>query len=128
MKNQINKIKMFATANDTEKWVLCVDGYFGTFETKDECIAARKLIGDCDKHFDDTPFGSVAILTPMSAPYFVDPNWRPELDLISEHQAIDIVGYIIKQQRRDYWKPDTRTAKERLADKRNAESFWDFLA
>lgn len=60
------KISMFSTDNDTDKYAVCVDGYFELFETSEEANRVYELTGGVDGEdgASGTPFGSVSLLPP----------------------------------------------------------------
>jgi hypothetical protein len=126
MEEKMTKISMFATSNDTDRWAVCVDGYFGLFAGQPEAERVYSLIGghEGDDGLADTAFGSAQLLPPGHVAKFIG-GWIPEsgISLISEHRAIDIDGYIRKQpirqalqSRSDFLA--TGTTKDRLRAKR----------
>lgn len=120
-----NKVRIFATENDTNFFAVIVDGFFGLFATKGEADAAYANISR-KQHFDDSPFGSCEFLPPMTIPKYVG-GYMPEggLDKLSDHKAIDIANYIA----RSWSKPskyieDKSTPAERLAYKKAWKEFF----
>ena len=90
-------LSMFATANDTNKWVLAVDGVFGFCESQREANRLFNLIGE----IGESNFGCCQILPPHYIP-MMDAQFAKSLgensDMtktkISDHVAIDIEAYI----------------------------------
>ena len=124
-----DKIDMFDTENDTGKWVVAVDGYFGFFDSKDKAQAAMKRAIPDDMHFDDTVFGSIWIIPPNYKPKDRWDKSKP-LKKISDHKAIDIAGYIKKRPEREWrnFKEPSTTPKERLQNKKMWQDFsWENL-
>lgn len=105
----------FVTANDTDKWVLCVDGYIGVFEEKRPAEIAYEFIDD----IDSSSFGCIQLLPPHYVPKDYRGNVMTKC-LVSECQPIDIRGYIVKSndRARKNMQTETPTLKER---------FWRFL-
>lgn len=120
-----NKVRVFATENDTNFFAVIVDGFFGLFATKGEADAAYANISR-KHHFDDSPFGSCEFLPPMTILKYVG-GYMPEsgLDKISAHKAIDISNYIEKSWNKPVrYTEDTSTPAERLAWKKQAKLFF----
>ncbi len=123
MRHSATKIKMFGTHNDTDKWVVAVDGWFGLFSTLKQANTAYDIVGG-DEGSDglaETPFGSAQIMPPHHIIKFRD-GYAPDggFDYISKHKPIDIVGYIRKQwTKMKSYSPTTelKTAKQRLEQK-----------
>lgn len=119
----MRKIKMFATHNDTDKYAVCVDGYFGLFDTEAEAKRVWDMIGGTSGSdgLADTAFGSASFLRPGHVVKFYDES-EPDggFDRISDHQPIDIKGYIVKTPLRLEHKVliNRGTTKERLQFKR----------
>lgn len=131
MTSQSRKISMFATENDTSSWVVCIDGFFQKFDTKEDAIAVYNLVED----IEDSAHGSIEILPPQTGPIIDFRGNDMTKSKISENKEIDIVGYIAKSknkleiasvlERRQYQKwtgkyfVDTkRSIQEKLADKK----------
>lgn len=130
------RIKMFATANDTQKFVVAVDGYIQGFESLDEANEVYGLIHpDC--HFDNSGYGSAQILVPGHRPIDLfkkqagEPCDMTEM-LVSDVQQIDMRGYLTKHvkrwdarfkldQIREY---QNKPACQRLAEKREHDAIW----
>jgi len=117
------KIKMFGTCNDTDKWAVCVDGYFGLFADKVSAERVYDMIGGTDGSdgLADTAFGSCCILSPGYRPNIGEwEQWQGGMDYISLHRAISIEDYIVKTPIRLNYKvlPQTSTVKDRLQLKR----------
>lgn len=116
------KIKMFATNNDTDFFVVVVDGYFQKFATREEALVAYRMIckepdpSSFKTAYDvvkarenaltiaETPFGSCEFLTPHET--VCQHCWNEDgtyagtkgvSSNISDCQPIDIVGYINKR-------------------------------
>lgn len=125
------RIPMFATANDTDQWAVCVDGYFGLFATQAEAQRVYGLICAAGQHFDDTAFGSCQLLHPGYRPLnglsatLGEPQDMTEA-VLSQRRAIDIEGYILKRPARQarQYRPEQTTAAQRLAEKRCWESLF----
>lgn len=86
------KIEMFATANDTNKTILAIDGYFGfvTDSEAEECLNIQ---------IDNSCFGSMWIIDPMHTPINVfDKSDMSEGRKISQYRPIDIIDYFQKRQ------------------------------
>ncbi len=102
------KIDMFTTANDTDQWVLAIDGYFGFFKSEQETELALNPIND--EHFDDSGYGSMQVIAPktvlMAVNYDKPGNPVESIStcLISDVKSIDIAGYILKHADRQYQK------------------------
>lgn len=86
------KIKMFATANDTDVYVLAIDGYFG-YLTRSQAYSAYEKIG----YIDDSPFGSAQVLPPQYYPKDYQGNDMHEGRKVSDFMPIDILDYINKK-------------------------------
>ena len=121
MKNR--KIKIFATNNNTDFFVVVVDGYFQKFATREEALAVYRMIckepdpSSFKTAYDvvkarenalstaETPFGSCEFLTPYEA--VCQHHWSEDGTYagtkgvignnISDYQPIDIKGYINKR-------------------------------
>ncbi len=94
------KITMFATANDTDVYVLAVDGYFG-YVTRQQAIRGYDMIGD----IENSPFGSAQILPPRYQP--ID-HWGKDMSegrKVSDYAPIDIIEYIQKKIIRSHNQP-----------------------
>jgi hypothetical protein len=123
-------IDMFDTENDTDRWVLAVDGLFGFVASPEVAKEAFDSVG----HIDDSAFGSIWIIKPHWKPIDRFDKSKP-LKKISDFKSIDILSYVAKYPERkhkkymlDQWKEgDIMPAKERLRLKREAEHSWDFL-
>lgn len=92
MKTNNYKITMFATANDTDVYVLAVDGYFG-YVTRQQAIRGYDMIGD----IENSPFGSAQILPPRYQP--ID-HWGKDMSegrKVSDYAPIDILDFIEKR-------------------------------
>ncbi len=128
-----DRIKMFDTENDTDKWVLAIDGLFGFVSSKKEAEDAVKAA--IPSHFDDSGFRSLDI---------IPPHWKPKsrwdsskpLKKISDYKPINILDFLAKWPDRDLRKFKNKemekgskmSAKDRLYRKREAERTWDFLS
>jgi len=131
--SEMKKIRMFATANDTDKWAVCVDGFFGLFDDKTAAVKVYNLIGgESNEDLGDTAFGSCQILPPGARMWKVECTnpWNPEDDRISEHRAINIEDYIrkvpVRRSRRSFYQPTTPS--ERLATKKFFSGFFGEVA
>lgn len=122
---------MFATSNDTDKWAVCVDGFFGLFKNKSEAENAYSEIGGCDGSdgLAETPFESAELLAPNThikeEPWG---GWKCHTKL-SEKVEINILDYIKKGWSKSYpnrlrheevWKP----AFQRLSEARKLRAFF----
>jgi hypothetical protein len=86
-------ISMFATENDTDKWVVAVDGYFGLFDTEKEADQVYEMIKSKYNWYN-----SAQIIEPQ---HKISDTWSGELpDKISLHTPIDIKDYIIRMKDR----------------------------
>lgn len=106
-----NKVEMFVTVNDTNKWAVIVDGYYQLFDSQAQAEAIYgKLVPD---GIESSNFGSIQLLPPHYAPAAANPK-RPlgKLDQISLHEPTDLLAYAEKME---------RELQERIA-KRRAES------
>ncbi|WP_033576144.1 hypothetical protein [Dickeya chrysanthemi] len=83
-----NKINMFATTNDTSRWVLAIDGFIQSFgcEADAKALLEKAISG---RHFDDTGYDSCDIIPPWYAP-------TRSAGVISGTREIDLLGYIDK--------------------------------
>jgi len=91
------EVNTFATRNDTDKWVVIVDGKFGLFASKEEAERAYNSIpgGECSDSLANIPFHSADILPPNHTPKYQAGYEPPQgISKISEHQPIDIKNYI----------------------------------
>ena len=88
------------TVNDTGKYALQLNYFFGLFDTKAEAEAAYHAIMSPWDSIDDSPYGMIGILPP---------NYRdiplPEFGITEEQplsglQAIDIIDYALKNPKR----------------------------
>ena len=106
------KCDMFSTSNDTDKHVLCIDGYIGLFDSAEEI---NELLAPLLKeHWDDSGYGCMQILEPGDIALRVDyENKLPSggygakestTCLVSEVQPIDIKGYVEKHADRQWQK------------------------
>jgi hypothetical protein len=118
---------MFATHNDTDKWAVCVDGFFGLVETEEEAMALDRdiLRGSSAPETDElceTPFGSAAVLRPGYVARFFDGS-EPEggFDRISAHDPIDIADYISKNWTRSFMRP---VREDPLVFRKNSRGFF----
>lgn len=94
------KIKMFATANDTDNTVLAIDGYFGfvSAEQAEECFKIQ-IAESC--------FGSMWIIDPHYIPISVldGLDMSEGVRKISKYRPIDILDYFTKRQIRSKNRP-----------------------
>lgn len=76
---------MFATVNDTDRWVVAASGCYQTFESQAEAEAVYEQLAPVG--IEAAVFGSIQILPPHSRPAippeFVD---RVQLDYMSQHK------------------------------------------
>lgn len=133
---------MFTTTNDTNLWILAIDGFIGAFNSiKALNVALSPLL---KFNWDNCGYGSIQIIPPNT----VAQNFNYEnttSSLVSEVQLIDIAGYIAKHADRQYlnwlrceideqYDITAKSKKFKLkkeVDKKNAEdpnydSFMDF--
>lgn len=119
-----NRIPMFATANDTDQYAVCVDGRFGLFTTKEEAVRVYQLASPITGEGYDTHFGSCEFLPPHTRPMMdlglaaklgEDPDMTKAC--ISELRSIDIESYIRKNPERfkRNYTPERITAQEHIA-------------
>lgn len=100
-----NKIIPFATANDTDRWIVSVDGYIQSFATRDEAEVVYASITPDGEHFDDTTFGSCQMIPPHYRPInklakvLNEPEDMTQC-LVSQVREIDLVDYIAKHKQR----------------------------
>jgi len=123
------KIPMFETENDTDFWVVAVDGFFGTFKTKPEADRVYDLIGgEGGDDLGDTPFGSAQQLEPAYKP-------KAAKAKISDFKPINIEDYIKKQGSRarknssltKQKKRAQQTTPDRLKQKKQQQAWENFL-
>jgi len=120
MSNQRAKIPMFATANNTQKWALCIDGHFGLFESKESAESLFLNALPEGEYIDNTAFGSIDILPPGFRPKNNLAKLLGEPDdmtraLLSEYTPIDVANYIRKHNSKIYLPDDP------LADRCNGQ-------
>lgn len=77
--------------NDTKKWVVIVDRFYGTFDSRKDAYLAAGLIKG---HIDDSPFGCIFVLPPDFV--YEDIYGNKATALLSAIKEIDIVRYIKK--------------------------------
>jgi hypothetical protein len=77
----MKNINMFATENDTKQFAVCIDGYFGLFDTEEEAKRVFKLIPNVDSAF-------------FSRPKILKPGFVPIITKLSNHEAINIEAYL----------------------------------
>lgn len=130
-----NKITPFATANDTDRWIVSVDGYIQSFTTRDEAeVVYASITPDC-KHFDDSPFGDCQMIPPNYRPINKLAKVLNEPEdmtrcLVSQVREIDLVGYIAKHAQRSRINFELRQlaklepAHRRLSEKREMDALW----
>lgn len=128
-RTKTEKINMFGTNNDTDKYVVAVDGYFGVFDNKKDAEKAYNMIGGYEGSdgLAETPFGSAQFMPPkFTMKYRQGFEPREGMDLISKHKPINIVTYIKKKYERSKRPLDARitTAKQRLDQKRFMKEFF----
>jgi hypothetical protein len=91
-------IMTFATHNDTDKYVIIVDGRIGIFGTAEKAAAVYAKIGGGagDDGLDETPFGSADFLMPQTSCLGCH---HTEHSFVSEYisQASDVEKYIDDQ-------------------------------
>lgn len=92
----MEKISMFATANPTDKWAVCVDGMYGLYDDEAEALTVYNTTGgyDGDDGAAGTPFGSAQFLPPHYVPInrlTGEPMVKTRLSITG---AIDIKEYI----------------------------------
>lgn len=117
-----NKIPMFATANNTNKWAVCVDGKFGLFDNKEE---ADKCYETATKENDisDSPFGSMQLIGPGYRPINMLAGGEDMTRAyLSDFEPIDIEKYITNK-----WASDSETDGEQIDDNDNLSIFERFL-
>lgn len=113
----MGKIKMFATDNPTEHWVICINSLFG-YVTKEQAEDFIKTLGS--KCIDNTAFGSWDVLAPNHRCEYIR-GTREEIGVVSvtDYQPIDILDYVAKKPERSWKnfnliaKRNTQTTKER---------------
>ncbi len=90
----------FRTANDTSKWVLCLDERIGFFNSETEVENALKHITNI--HWDDSGHDCMQVLPPGFVPMHVNfekagyPLEDKSACYVSDIQSIDMTGYINK--------------------------------
>lgn len=91
----MKKIQPFATYNDSDKWVIIVDNYFGYFDNEEKANEIYNLVGGTEESdgLAETLFCNCEILPPNYCPK----NYKVKC---SDCIAIDIVNYIKKTQER----------------------------
>lgn len=132
-----NKIKMFATANDTDQFVVAVDGYIQLFPTAAEAEACYAMINPGPGHFDNSGYGSCDFLVPGHRPINRLAKQLGEKEdmtqcLVSEVQPIDLIGYLSKHNKRfdvafalrEVRERQAKPAQQRLAEKRERNAVW----
>lgn len=89
MTNNRAKIKMFAVNNNTDKWLVAIDGYFQLFDDEN---AAKQLY---DKYpcIDDSAFGSMMFLPPHT-------TISKSGDKISNYRQIILADYVAKREQK----------------------------
>jgi hypothetical protein len=129
MEKSAKILPMFGTENDTNKWAVAVDGYFGLFDDKATAEKVYQSIGGYDgaDGLAGTGFSSAQILPPHYKPVYIG-GWEPSggIAKLSEYRAIDIADYIRKRpmrQQRNYTEKE-RTLAGRLADKKFMRDFF----
>lgn len=88
-----------AIVNDTGKYALQVNFFFGLFDSKEEAQQAYHTVFDQYDSIDDSPYGSIGILPPGYRETFRTAKGTEELHL-SELQAVNIVDYAVKNPQR----------------------------
>lgn len=117
------QIHVFLTANDTDRWVVSVDGYIQSFATKSEAESVYRLIVPEGAHFDDAGYSSCDILPPGYRPHRVE-------CVVSQVQEIDLIGYLKKHNNRRLEHMERsgvvhpEPAWKRMADRREFDSIF----
>ena len=93
------KIKMFATTNDTDQFVLAIDGFWGF-------VSEQQAIECLDLEIEESPFGSMWLIDPFKTPVNrLNGSDMSEGRKISDYLPIDILNYFHKQIERRNNKP-----------------------
>lgn len=132
-----NRIDMFATTNDTEEFVVAVDGYIQGFKTLDDANAVYAMINPAGRHFDDSGYGSCHLLAPGYRPINLLAKQLGEKEdmtkcFVSDVQQIDMRGYLTKHNKRfdqrfsleNILERQQKPAHQRLAEKREHDAVW----
>lgn len=128
------RCKMFSVENDTDKWILLIDGLYGFVDSEKD---AKQIIKSAipDDMIDNSFFGSYDILPPHFKPKYKDNRSDRDIQKISKFKPINIKDFAIKYGKRqlDKWrreeteKGQSTPAKDRLVKQREQEHAWDFL-
>lgn len=131
------KIKMFATTNDTDRHVVAVDGYIQLFATKVDAEACYAMINPGPGHFDNSGYGSCHLMAPGYRPINLLAKQMGEKEdmtqcYVSEVQPIDLIGYLSKHNKRfdlafalrEMRERQSKPAQQRLTEKRERNAVW----
>lgn len=113
MKTSNKQMHMFATQNDTDNYVLIVDGLFGFISEKQ----AKEFRMDVE----NSTFGSWNVLKPRESPKSIFDGADMTETKISEGLPIDIFRYIQKNSERSKLnhKQEYLTPKQKIENKRS---------
>lgn len=113
-------IHNFGTDNDTDKWVVSVDGRFELVDTREEAEALLdELMGDED--IGSSNFGCTEIMPPHRKTEYIN-GWKPKNFVrryISNYKPTDLKIYKQEQE---------RDAKERMALSKIKLEWWESLS
>lgn len=122
------KLPMFAVRNDTNKWIVMVDGFHQQFDTEKEAQQVYDKIGGepGSDGLAGTAFGSADMLPPHYEPKYRTSDGKPpsgSVASVSTAHQINMEDYIDKHSSRLLQRSretEVTTAKERLEGRR----FW----
>lgn len=112
--NRPTKVPVFAISNDTDKYIVILDGYYQAFDNKEQVQAVHNLAfrvpADADSlpiwkdksglPICETPFGDFELLKPNAVckhRNFETGELIEMTDKISDYKPIDLIGYINKR-------------------------------
>ncbi|EFM88703.1 Uncharacterised protein [Actinobacillus pleuropneumoniae] len=81
--------------NDTNKYAVVVDRYFGLFDSLEQAQAVKAAFDAQYDSIDDSAHGYFAIIKPQSKQHGDDSYHN-----LSELQPIDVLGYVLKKGKR----------------------------
>ena len=105
--------------NDTKKWIVLIDKFYGVFETKEQANEVYSLIGN----IEESPFGS-SFLFPPDYIYETFTGYKSK-NKISDFKPIDIKRYIIKNIEKPF-NPPFVSKVERYKQRKEIKNFFDW--
>ncbi len=122
-------------SNNTNMWAVIVDGRFNLFKTKAEATAVWDSVGrgPVSDELSETPFGSANLLPPGYEPNSEQIKWAENegiaIGKLSDYRTIDIANYVKQRPVRAIrsYKPERRTARQKLSDRKSFEDIFGRL-